>query len=390
MLTLNIISPVKSNNSNKLPMVLNIARTTDCDGKCGQGKYINRRWTCPHNSLAAKYPGIAAEWDYVKNGNKRPEDYRCGSDEYVWWICSKEGVCECHGWPSKINNRTREQQSGCPFCNSGKICKHYNLQAQYPDIAAQWDYEQNVGNPQDYSPYASYNAWWKCDKGHCNCHKWNVSIHARTSGSSVTGCPFCSDPPTKVCIHKNLATGYPEIMNEWDYELNDKRPETYHGSSHAQVWWKCFHKPNKIHSYLALIRNRTYSKSGCSCHKKSHGENKIAEILMKLGINFEPQWNKIIQLGRKRFDFFLPNEKVIIEYDGIQHFEIHYFCKTTEKFAERRQTDIEKQNAALRLGYKIIRIDYTIPFDQIENHIIRALNEKKSAYYSTPTMYQWL
>ena len=34
-------------------------------------------------------PALAAEWDYEKNGDLRPEDFTGGSNRKVWWRCEK-------------------------------------------------------------------------------------------------------------------------------------------------------------------------------------------------------------------------------------------------------------------------------------------------------------
>ena len=60
--------------------------------------------------------------------------------------------------------------------------------------------------------------------------------------------------------------------------------------------------------------------SSCGC-LKSLGENKIQEILTKLNISFEKE--KTFDSCRfedtkalARFDFYLPDYNIIIEYDG--------------------------------------------------------------------------
>ena len=56
------------------------------------------------NSLMAKCPEIAEEWDYDKNGNLTPQNVVCFSSQYVWWICpighSYQGVGVLDGFLS--------------------------------------------------------------------------------------------------------------------------------------------------------------------------------------------------------------------------------------------------------------------------------------------------
>lgn len=80
--------------------------------KCGQSKSVETRKK--HNlakkgSLADHYPELVKEWDYNKN-EKNPENYPSGSNEKVWWKCSKG-----HSWEAIINSRTHGK-TGCPKC----------------------------------------------------------------------------------------------------------------------------------------------------------------------------------------------------------------------------------------------------------------------------------
>ena len=61
------------------------------------------------NSLVNKFPDVAAEWNYKKNGVLMPDMVAPHSSKKVWWICN-----EGHEWQATINNRTRG--SGCPEC----------------------------------------------------------------------------------------------------------------------------------------------------------------------------------------------------------------------------------------------------------------------------------
>lgn len=69
--------------------------------------------TTKKESLATKYPKIAKEWNYEKNGNFKPEHIAPKSSKKVWWKCSKCG----HEWLTDPNHRSRGQ--GCPKCAKG-------------------------------------------------------------------------------------------------------------------------------------------------------------------------------------------------------------------------------------------------------------------------------
>ena len=66
-----------------------------------------------------------------------------------------------------------------------------------------------------------------------------------------------------------------------------------------------------------------------------------------------------------RFDFAIVNNyndalpKILIEYDGEQHFyQVKHFQKTTSKFKQAQERDRIKNSWALRNNIKLIRIPY--------------------------------
>ena len=74
-------------------------------------------------------------------------------------------------------HRTGRRQSGCPFCAGQAACTCNSLQALYPDIAAQWDYSKNEGQPSDFPGSSSYLAWWSSPQR----GSWQQFIKSRTS-----------------------------------------------------------------------------------------------------------------------------------------------------------------------------------------------------------------
>lgn len=78
-------------------------------------------------------------------------------------------------------------------------------------------------------------------------------------------------------------------------------------------------------SFEAIIDNVVQGRTkGCGSHC-SHGEEKIAKCLQELKIPFETQKtfkDLVSEKGWKyRFDFYLPTYNLLVEYDGIQHFQ---------------------------------------------------------------------
>ncbi len=79
---------------------------------CGNRRVINQKML--NNTLEKRFPNVANEWNYEKNGNLKPSDVNSNSKLRVWWKCS-----EGHEWETSILHRTH-RESGCPFCISLK------------------------------------------------------------------------------------------------------------------------------------------------------------------------------------------------------------------------------------------------------------------------------
>lgn len=86
------------------------------------------------NSLASKFPEIAAEWDYEMNAPLTPEMVSYGADRVVGWICS----CCSNKYPMLIYSRTGAKKHGCSICAKEarasarrRIVKQYNLAGEY-------------------------------------------------------------------------------------------------------------------------------------------------------------------------------------------------------------------------------------------------------------------
>jgi DNA-directed RNA polymerase subunit RPC12/RpoP len=125
-------------------------------------------------------------------------------------------------------------------------------------IKKEWDYLQNVDDPQKLTFASSKKVWWKCSKG----HQWKQIIHVRTLQEH--GCPYCSNK--RVSNDNCLATVNPKLTAEWDRDKNDITPNEVTYGSGKDIWWKC----EKGHSWMARVndRSRGYGCPYCSGHRK--------------------------------------------------------------------------------------------------------------------------
>lgn len=117
--------------------------------------------------------------------------------------------------------------------------------------------------------------------------------------------------------------------------------------------------------------------SGCPQCRISSGEREIIRFLKNKNIIYVFE-KKFKDLGRLSYDFYLPQQNILIEYDGIQHFEPTDFGSGTavalREFRLRKANDLLKTKYASDNNIRLIRIAYK-DFDRIEEILMTTLGE---------------
>jgi very-short-patch-repair endonuclease len=132
------------------------------------------------------------------------------------------------------------------------------------------------------------------------------------------------------------------------------------------------------------------------CSPKSRGESKVQEALLILGISFKKEF--ILPGERSRYDFELPDHKIIIETDGIQHFKIGYkYTPTLRDLKLAHYRDVNKMAQANLADYKVVRIDYTYYGKPVEDFVeyIKEIVERPRELlpdftFTSPSKYLWV
>ncbi len=124
--------------------------------------------------------------------------------------------------------------------------------------------------------------------------------------------------------------------------------------------------------------------------KVSYGEQVVSQILFDMGLipeecvtkkkcsNREKTFSDCTNQGaggklcrRLRFDFYLPEQKTLIEYDGEQHFIKR--GKFGEGFDSLKQNEAIKNEYCKNKNIKLIRIHYKFPENELESKLTEAL-----------------
>lgn len=215
------------------------------------------------NSIVYEYPEDVKDWNYEKNEGLNPEYFTKGSEKVVWWKCH---VCGCE-WENKIKDKIKRKK--CPNCIKDNLVIGKNdYETLYPKLIDDWDYKKNKIHLKQVKKSDNLKLfWWKC---HVCGYEWELSIRSKIVS---TYCPKCAskvgvDTRMKNYIkkHGSLASNYPEIVKEWNYEKNEGlSPEHLTSKNKRQVWWKC----ENGHEWMASICNRTKGFGRChECENK--------------------------------------------------------------------------------------------------------------------------
>lgn len=206
--------------------------------------------------MSSRFPAIAEEWDYEKNGDITPDSVTCYSTRDVWWKCSKDPN---HRFRMSPNDRTF-YHNGCPYCSEHLIKPEESLVAQHPDLAQQWDTERNGDlKPESISPLYKGKVWWVCPNN--KNHHWKTSVSYRVKHNSQ--CPHCRRIMSE---GGSIADKDPWISKEWDYSKNGVlTPNDVSIISSRQVWWICEHgvewKQSIIDRHQNCINGMTFLSS---------------------------------------------------------------------------------------------------------------------------------
>lgn len=94
--------------------------------------------------------------------------------------------------------------------------------------------------------------------------------------------------------------------------------------------------------------------------KQTKGERAISLILDRMKIPYFTEKSfKDLKGGKYRFDFYLPEQNVCIEFDGAQHFQfVGKFYRSRADFLKQQGHDRQKNSYCLANKIRLYRIPY--------------------------------
>ena len=304
------------------------------------------------NDLESTHPKVALEWS-ERNYPLKANMVMAFSNKKAWWKCSLG-----HEWRALIS--TRSSGSQCPYCSGIELLKGFNdFATKFPAMSKEWSDRNFPLMPDQINEKSRLNVWWKCIK--C-ANEWKAVVSSRVHGSP---CPVCADRNVKPG-YNDLPTTDPCLMNEWDFEKNQKSPPLVSRYSRYSYWWKC----RFGHSYKATVYDKALESKKCSVcekeYKRVFPQLIISYYAWKSGLEIILNDNELLGIT---IETLLPEEKIAIE-SSTDPYEIN---------------DVKKHLCSAN-GIELVTIEYKNDISETEyaNKIIEFLR-KKNIYIKTDT-----
>ena len=237
-----------------------------------------RKLLIGYNSVAVKYPDIAARWS--DQNEKTADEVLYTSSGSYYLDCRECGEVYLARLQFAI-----EGKDGCPYCSGKKLLPGYNSVAvKYPDIAKRWS-DKNEKTADEVLPTDRGSYYLNCPE--CG-GTYPTKLQEAIAGEDE--CPYCSG--------RKLLPGYnsfdvkhPDLMEEWDYRANYvlADPKQIKDTCTTRVWWIC--RKNQDHVYPMTVKNRVmYEKRGReACPYCKGRRRKLSHFMPKP--KFDNEWD---------------------------------------------------------------------------------------------------
>lgn len=167
--------------------------------------------------------------------------------------------------------------------------------------------------------------------------------------SSKIGCTSCSGKIFSIDKYKLLLPNNLILLDN-----------IYTGSNkyHRHKCLECLNEFKTKPNYII------HMGTNCPFCNKSKGERKIVDFLNRNNLKYETEYPLKISNKILRFDFYIVNLEIFIEYDGIQHFKPVLIFGGEESYIKQIEHDRLKDKWCLENNKKLVRIAH---FENIED-----------------------
>lgn len=329
---------IRSKNKNKQYICNRCAKKISSGDSISNAKLLKsisfEEWCVKNNKT-----DILKLWDYSKNTFK-PNEICYSSKKKVWFKCPRL----IHESELKtIKNFVNGFNSiRCLKCESFAqyLIDNYGNNA----LDLYWDYKLNSISPYDINKHSNTKVWIRCTE-----NKLHKSYQTTVNSFYYNHrCPYCNGK--KVIKEESLGYFLEQLgkISLWS-DRNKLNPYELTRRSNKKVWFKC---ENEKHADYQRNCNSSFDYDyRCPKCQFSKGEDRIMDLLDEWGITYTPQktFDDLIGDGLKRkrklrFDFYINDYNIAIEYQGRQHEEsVDYFGGDKELKKRKRYDDLKRE-----------------------------------------------
>ncbi|XMO86644.1 hypothetical protein AAFN75_17805 [Algibacter sp. AS12] len=328
-------------------------------------KHLNRKQGCPicgiEKSKSKRTKPFSKFLAQAIKIHGKKYDYSKSELDYNGAFSKIIITCKKHGDFRQTPDNHVNDGKGCYECGlDGHSLLFSRTQEEFIELA-----KEVHGNKYDYS-LAEYKGADKKVTIICKEHgKWKQFASSHLKGHNCPNCTGNSGLTKDEFVEKAIKQ-HGEIYN---YD------KANYVNAHQKVKIEC-----PVHGFFKQApTDHIYSNGkGCPKCKETTGERKIRLYLESQGINYKYQ-KRFKDCNHKTtlpFDFYLPDSKTLIEFDGIQHFKPVSIWGGEKALKSQQKRDEIKNEFALENNYKLIRINY-LELEKIE-YILNS--EIKTAY----------
>lgn len=176
------------------------------------------------------------------------------------------------------------------------------------------------------------------------------------------GCRRCTFEKLRRERKLSVWTVVSRCLNAHEFSRYDRYDLRSYVNQYSKIRIHC-----PLHGWFRQTAVSHWNGHGCAKCSDSKGERRIRKALKQLGVKFTEQ-ARFRGCRDKRplpFDFYLPQHRVLIEYDGLQHFERSELWGGHHELELTRKRDAIRDRFAAEQGFRLIRIPYW-DFDRIE------------------------
>lgn len=280
--------------------------------------------------------------------------------DYFIKISSKTKIyCSIHGDFEQMADAHIRQGSGCPDCGSATQVEKRKMSLEDFILKSQAVH----GDKYNYSKVIYKNSRVKII---VICPEHGDFYPAPGNFLSGSGCPKCSI----IEQHENQKKNITDFIKDSKIVHGDKYDYSKVVYNGGKIFVDIICKK---HGVFKQTPNNHQRGNGCPSCNSSKGENRIKLILNNLEIDYYTQhtFDGLVDKRKLKCDFYLPNNNLVIEYNGRQHYEEVKSWGGQNGLNEVKRRDELKRMFFKSNNIKLLEIHY---FEKdLENLIIRNL-----------------